>query len=696
MPLQAPNLDDRTFEDLLREARLRIPRYCPDWTDFNDSDPGMAIVQLFAWFTEMMLYQLNRVPERNYVKFLQMLNLERQPARPARAFVCFTAVEGQGVVPVPVRSRFETAGASGDAIYFETVKPLEVCRYPLDAVQVQDGVEYLDYSTANEQGSGFRPLGWTPQPGNALYLGFKPFAAKELGGDGRKSNQNLPQFPARLVLRVFLPTASGAKPKPTLSGGPPPERPTQVLVWEYRSDLDLPTGETVDPLDRWRPLTVLADETAAFTREGNVELRGPGTDVLATQEGKPTPDDKPRYWLRCRLAAGAFARDAVPAVAFLRANAVEVESLATYTDEVLGESDGFRRQYALRHLPVNPDSLEIQVEGPGDLTESWERRDDFLASTPDDKHYTLNATSGQVLFGDGRSGRLPPPGGIVVASTYRAGGGAAGNVKAAAINSPPARVVGIELATNPRPAVGGTDEESIEALTERAPLALRGDSRAVTQDDYRRFAELVGGVAKANTVPLRHPDYPGLDVPGALTVVVVPDDTSLEAQPSQDLLALTARELDRVRTVATEVFVTGPRYRRVNVRVRVTARVEGTETQVKEGVRQAIEEYLAVVRRPEQPKVVPAGEVRPRVVSRPKPAYPLGWPFGEDFYPSRLYEVILSARDEASQDLLVRSVTSLEVLADGEKVQDRLQFGPDELPACTATVEVDPDSGEGL
>src|SRR4051812_42332265 len=87
MPLEAPNLDDRTFEDLLREAQLRIPRYVPEWTDFNDSDPGMTLVQLFAWFTELMLYRLNQVPQRNYVKSLRLLTLERRQAQPATVHV---------------------------------------------------------------------------------------------------------------------------------------------------------------------------------------------------------------------------------------------------------------------------------------------------------------------------------------------------------------------------------------------------------------------------------------------------------------------------------------------------------------------------------------------------------------------------------------------------------------------------------
>ncbi len=104
MPLEAPQLDTRKFEDLLHEAQLRIPRYTPDWTDFNDSDPGITLVQLFAWLTEMMLYQMNRVPERNYIKFLQMLGLELQPAQAATAHLTFTAKpDAPGVQSIPQR-----------------------------------------------------------------------------------------------------------------------------------------------------------------------------------------------------------------------------------------------------------------------------------------------------------------------------------------------------------------------------------------------------------------------------------------------------------------------------------------------------------------------------------------------------------------------------------------------------------------
>ena len=73
MPLQAPNLDDRTFDQILAQAKLLIPRYAPAWTNQSETDPGITLMELFAWMTEMMIYRLNQVPDRNYIKFLELL-----------------------------------------------------------------------------------------------------------------------------------------------------------------------------------------------------------------------------------------------------------------------------------------------------------------------------------------------------------------------------------------------------------------------------------------------------------------------------------------------------------------------------------------------------------------------------------------------------------------------------------------------
>ena len=70
MPLTLPNLDDRSYADLLAEARALIPALAPGWTDHNPADPGITLVELFAWLTEMLLYRLNQVTDENRLAFL--------------------------------------------------------------------------------------------------------------------------------------------------------------------------------------------------------------------------------------------------------------------------------------------------------------------------------------------------------------------------------------------------------------------------------------------------------------------------------------------------------------------------------------------------------------------------------------------------------------------------------------------------
>src|SRR4029079_11367379 len=91
MPLNQgiPTIDDRGFDSLLDEVRTRIARYTPEWTpvwtDVNDNDPGITMVQVFAWLAEILTYRMSKTPELNYIKFLQLLGIELNAAEPAPA-----------------------------------------------------------------------------------------------------------------------------------------------------------------------------------------------------------------------------------------------------------------------------------------------------------------------------------------------------------------------------------------------------------------------------------------------------------------------------------------------------------------------------------------------------------------------------------------------------------------------------------
>ena len=80
-------LDDRTFDDIVAEAKRLIPRYCPEWTNHNPSDPGMTLVELFSWMTEMTLYRLNKIPEKTYLALLELIGMSLIPPRAARAII---------------------------------------------------------------------------------------------------------------------------------------------------------------------------------------------------------------------------------------------------------------------------------------------------------------------------------------------------------------------------------------------------------------------------------------------------------------------------------------------------------------------------------------------------------------------------------------------------------------------------------
>ena len=94
MPLDIPTLDDRRYQDLLDEALARIPVHTPEWTNFNKSDPGVTLIEVFAFLTENLLYRSNQIPERNRRKFLTLLGIPLQPASSARGLVTFTNERG--------------------------------------------------------------------------------------------------------------------------------------------------------------------------------------------------------------------------------------------------------------------------------------------------------------------------------------------------------------------------------------------------------------------------------------------------------------------------------------------------------------------------------------------------------------------------------------------------------------------------
>lgn len=636
MPLVAPNLDDRDFDRILAEAKSLIPRYAPEWTDHNESDPGITLLQLFSWMTEMLIYRLNQVPERNYIEFLRLVGTELKPAHPATAELTFNLTKtAADTVIVPRGTQVAVSdGGDGAPLVFETEESLVALSAKLAAVQSFDGFAFTVETKKNEAaGQSFYPFGPHAREGAALYLGF--------------DTPN--QFPSDQVNLTVYVHAEGLRPEGRhcdLDLGALPVPAT--LAWEYWDGAF------------WQQFSPDKDETRAFTRDGHVYLSTPGASFKKSKTGSVVES---LYWIRCRLERSSY--DTAPQLDAVMTNTVRAAQAQTARDEVLGGSSGRPDQtFKLASAPVvvraraekvagrgggfvNVTSLRLEVdEGQG--FEVWEERADFFDSGPDDPHYLLNRTTGEVKFGDGRRGRIPVanpanPNGNIVAREYRFGGGKRGNVGAGTITGLQTFVESVDSVTNRRAATGGADEETLTDAKLRAPREIKSKERAVTAEDFEFLARETPGarVRRAKALPLRHPQFTGAPIPGVVTVVVVPDSDSPRPTPGSATLAAVCAHLNKHRLLTSEVHVVPPTYRKVRVEADIVVRPEDDLSQVKREVEQRLTTYFHPLRGGER------GE---------------GWEFGGEIFYSDVYRTVLQTEGVAR----IRD-NQLEIILDDER-----------------------------
>jgi len=617
MPLQAPNLDDRQFSDIVAEAKTLIPRYAPEWTNFNESDPGITLVELFAWMTEIIIYRLNQVPDLNYIKFLQLIGIELEPARPAAAEITFTVTRPDvSTAIVPMGTQIAATGASGAPIIFETDAALIAIGAALAALQTFDGSGYTVQTSKNANaGQWFFPFGQNPRPGNALLLGFS-------------SPVTFPSDQINLAVTLF--ESSLSQPVLQCAGAvPPPAMP----AWEYWDGRE------------WQPISLDSDDTRAFTQNGHIFFPGPGSDLAMAQIGSVSGNF---YWIRARLVSASYENP--PQVSAIRTNTTGATQALTFNDEVLGGSEGVPGQtFQVANVPVvarstplrvqNPDGTIVMVksvrleidEGQGFLV--WQEVDDFFSSGPNDRVFTIDRNLGLISMGDGDHGRIPVanqanPAGNVVARQYRAGGGSAGNVGPGSINQIQTFVQSIDTATNFDPAAGGTDEESLADAKLRAGLALKSNDRAVTAEDFAYLATQAPGanVRRALALPLFHPDFPSGQIPGVVTVIVVPDSIAPNPTPNQTTLQAVCAYLNTKRLLTSEVYVVGPVYRTIRIDVQLIVLPGFDLATVKNAVLAALTTFFDPLNGGSDGT---------------------GWPFGGEIFYSDVYRVIFATEGVA-------------------------------------------------
>lgn len=646
--LAPPDLDDRLWQDLVDQARDLIPIYAPEWTDHNPSDLGMTLIELFAWLVEGMIYRLNQVPDKNFIEFLNLVGITRDPATPATTWLTYSSVPGSPPLLVARGNQVATPQTeTEEAVVFESDQDVTILPINLTtALSVGKPVQYR-----NITGQIVAP----PLAGEFLNL------------------------PAGQALMLFLGFDTDTTETITIRGRfSKPIKETAIdILWLYSQGTALPNS--------WPNIPTVSDGTKRFHQNGIISFTVPTNwtsqnpqDWSPSIPPHPNTDavDQPLFWVGIRID-NLSASPIHFGLEHILTNSVAATNALTITEpEFLGVSNGEPFQYfelanqpMLKKLASNTpyDHLTIQVREPqgsdtfGPWTD-WNHLDDIPKGAGN--YFRLGPVTGTISFGnhhpttspDGH-GSIPPPGSEIRALSYRyVAGGVKGNVPPDKLNVIRTPLAGLVGATNPGPATGGSDEEAVADTKRRGPEALRNRNRAVTVEDYEYLVrEATTDVKKVRCLPPRlfttyEQDtlppgasvgdpwtFGGLDRSvGRVNVIIIPDASlnNRTPEPSIELIQEVSAYLEARRMATALLNVTGPRYIEIRAHVVINVWLQAVDS--------------GLVPDPSSSTVF-EDEIRSKIVQflHPIKGGPLqtGWEVGEDMTISGLFEFIQPATE---------------------------------------------------
>ncbi|MBN1261987.1 MAG: putative baseplate assembly protein [Anaerolineae bacterium] len=680
MPLPEPRLDDLRFQqDLVDEARRRIIRYCPEWTDYNLSDPGITLIELFAWMTELLTFRLNRVPEKNYLKFLDLLGVQLQPPSSARTELTFwlstpfpITPDSTSVAVVPQGA--EVAGQRLDGapeVIFTTDTRMLI--QPPRLTQLRRAGDINKNYLPRLGVEVFEVFQTKPEIGDTFYIGLD-------------EDTDISGYILQLSFTCQQTQAVGIR------------REDPPLMWEAS------LGE-----GNWSEVRPSRRRGEQDTTGGLNNPSGRLTLYLPLNMQPDEVQGRRAYWIRCRHEQrspeqGTYAQSPriTGVVAYALGGAVYATHAVIREDERLGISNGEPGQvFKLQTAPVlalrNDETIVVEERRQGEVGfVPWECVDDFAGSTRYDRHFTLDNATGEITFGpsvqqaDGtvrQYGRVPEAGREIRFTRYRNGGGAVGNVPTHKLEVLHTSLPYIDRVTNLKRAEGGRNQETLDEAKLRARREMRAQQRAVTTEDFESLA-LRASRAVAR-VKCRTAGYTGRDIPaGMIELLVVP--TALEAIHAGDLsklaLETALREvilayLDQYRLLTTTLNVREPHF----LGVSVTAQIVPGEFSHPETVRARVDAQLRAFLAPLVDKEQAA------VFSDLTGQTWEGWPFGRDLFVSELFSLIQQVPGVRHVlDVQLRSRPVIPVQESGEhreealaSLESRILNVPDDTLICS-------------
>ncbi len=550
MTFPVPQLDDIEFEQLAEQARALIPRYAPEWTDHNIHDPGITILELLAWIVDQQVYQIGLVSDRHLKAFAALLGLRIKAAQPACGMIWPNKLENKSNHHVVLT---EQDLSCGERVRANQQPDLS---FKLDAD--------VHLTTAQPKPMHAQVVSSNKAPVDLTNFFQQPHASFDFKLTSNDDEILEIAFDQPLIRVGENPIALGIEVNPVPSAHADVPTPWGPLFIEYKTD-NLP----------WRQVTIVEDRTFSLARTGVVLVKIPANE--AAQES----------FLRFRFDRGFFPFPL--RIVRVEINVLPIVQFELRPQRVIGQSNGMPNQMfplELKGLPKQSTTLNNQSETPfpipldikvakGMQFETWKRSHDLSMNKPDDLVYQLDEEGGQIVFGNGVNGAIPPLGAQIQNTAHHITNGTEGNL-AANLNwrVDNTTVQGAIFGSNPDSIRKGQDAWDLNRLMAEARKRVLERHVMLSNQDLVQKVNTLDGFAVARTdLLLRyHSALPDQEVQGTRTIVVTPwrdiGDLVTDGVDSERFLKEVADAIEPYRVLGERLTVIT--HQRVLIRIQAT------------------------------------------------------------------------------------------------------------------------------
>ncbi|MCT4593118.1 MAG: baseplate J/gp47 family protein [Anaeromicrobium sp.] len=622
LPLE--NLDKKNFKEILKESRNHIHRFSSEWTDENYHDPGMTLLEMFSWLTEMQRYYLNRVTDKNYSKFLKIYGIELENEAVAQTHVTFTGVNKDMVLPRGTKLLAE------DQV-FETCKKLNLTSNTIEKVITSVHNEEIDNTHLSfHKNIFFYAFGEKLRVGNKLYIGFRE------------------KFEMNQAIEMFISIFSNYPVE--LNGNNKYSYGTRGSWYTYTTE------------NKWQKISILTDTTDLFCKTGIISLKmdrhmkrnnidmsfessywimfqvedfgahvSPRIETIKLNTTRATNVDnkcsithiknnkretilhdyisiygtniiqyeRDGYWIDMEESLYKIIYEREKGISKLYLDdTYENLRIISYEEKfkymkTIGSGNGLPNQRIVLKLDkVRPQSLVIQV---GQLTREGMKWTDFtyvdnlISSGPYDNHFMCDFENEMIVFGNGEKGHIPEDGHdnirvICLSKSNRERGNVKeGEIKEFVHETEEFKHLGIKNIDHGQ---GGKSPMTIDEGKKAVIDDFERIHRAVSVRDYEKLVREIPGirVGLARAIPSEE---------NTVNIVVVPYTGGKNPMPDKKLLNIVKDYLEDYRLITTNVVPIEPSY--VEIFVKCIISTENNNKFNKIEFEKRIKKYLSPI-----------------------------------------------------------------------------------------------------